>query len=344
MGQAFEEQLFPEPTPMEREPTSMQRGQPSTRRQQPSGGREQPFTGSEQPVGRQPQTRPRPEFKLTGTEADDVLRGDDSDNTYQAGGGDDLLLASPGNNTVIGGDGNDRLSYEALTGPITLMRGGNVLKADGSIDTRPDLSIETVIGARGERNGIDASGGSTASIDVDLSKERLTINGLPVVGSASITVKRFTDVIGSEVSDTLSGHYGSNDLNGSAGDDILIGLGGADRLTGGAGADTFKFSPGDSSARRFDKITDLEIGSDQIMGWEKIESVTQIGSTNSLRRRALSSLLNSTDFRANDAASFSMGERTFMAMNDGRDGFQRNSDTLIEITGFTGNLADLSII
>ncbi len=79
------------------------------------------------------------------------------------------------------------------------------------------------------------------------------------------------------------------------------------------------------------------------MSWNQVENVAQRGSTTSLNPNAISSLLNATDFTANDVASFSMGDRTFIAMNDARDGFQGESDSLIEITGFSGNLADLAI-
>ena len=292
-------------------------------------------------------------LNLIGTDLSDILRGNGDDNTYLGGGGDDLLLGSRGNDTVFGGSGLDTLSYLNLSGPVTLKRDGTILKADGSIDTRPDFSIETVIGARGQQNILDASGGfidpsvlaalnGAPLIDIDLSKERLTINGLPGIGSASLTVKEFTHVIGTEIADNLTGNNAANDLNGSAGNDRLTGLGGADRLTGGSGADVFQFSPGDSSMRTFDRINDLEIGTDRIMAWGSIgDEVTQLASTRSLRREDMSSLLNSTTFNAHAAVTFSMDTRTFLAMNDARAGFQGSSDSMVEITGYSGNLSDL---
>ena len=41
------------------------------------------------------------------------------------------------------------------------------------------------------------------------------------------------------------------------------------------------------------------------------------------------------------AATFSVGSRAFLALNDGTAGFNSRRDALIEITGFTGNLAIL---
>ena len=80
------------------------------------------------------------------------------------------------------------------------------------------------------------------------------------------------------------------------------------------------------------------------MAWGSIgEELAQLANTTSLRREDMSSLLNSTDFNANAAVTFNMDERTFLAMNDATAGFQGNSDTMIEITGYSGNLAGLSI-
>ena len=54
-----------------------------------------------------------------------------------------------------------------------------------------------------ERNVIETNGDSSASLDVDLSKGRLTVYGLSVVGSTSITAMNFLGVIGSDVADKL---------------------------------------------------------------------------------------------------------------------------------------------
>jgi Ca2+-binding RTX toxin-like protein len=296
---------------------------------------------------RPPRRPPAPDnsspLNLVGTEAPEVLVGDTSNNTYLAAGGDDTVIGSAGNDTISGGSGTDTLSYSNTPGPITLNRGGSVAKPGGGIDTIPDFSIETVIGAQGQRNRIDGSGGVTASLDVDLSQERLTINGLPGVGSASITVRQFTDVIGADKADILTGSAQANDLNGAGGDDIVTGLGGADRLTGGSGVDLFRFAPGDSSVNGYDLITDLAIGEDRIMVGGSASLVQGLGSIASLSREDLTKLLSTTTFVASSAASFSVGARSFLAINDGSAGFQGSMDTLIEITGYSGNLSALTI-
>ena len=176
----------------------------------------------------------------------------------------------------------------------------------------------------------------------------LTINNLPGIGSASLTVEHFQNVRGSENADIITGSNAENDLSGGAGNDLISGLSGSDKLTGGAGNDTFSFGRGDSLLTGFDRITDLEIGVDQIDGLVANSSVRNFGSVRSLNAGDLGQVLNSRSFGANLAASFSLGSgsgtRTFLALNDNRAGFQANNDMVIEITGYSGNLSDLQIV
>jgi len=294
---------------------------------------------------------------VNGSENEDLIVGDDNANvldgkggndTINGGGGDDTFIGSSGSDTYRGGSGFDTLSYEASSTGVTLVRGGTVVKADGSVDTIADFSIEAVVGARGTTNTIDGSNGTTASLAVDLSKESLTINNLPFVGTAQLVVRNFTDVKGSDNSDQLTGGSGANTLYGGGGDDVLNGLGGADILTGGAGNDTFVVSRRDSLLSSFDHITDLEIGTDVIDGVVATNAVHQLGAVRSLTTGDIGQVLNNQIFGADMAATFTLGSgsssRTFLALNDGQIGFQSNSDTIIEITGYSGTLNNLSVI
>ena len=293
---------------------------------------------------------------VNGSENNDVIIGDANANTLNGGGGndtisggggDDLLLGSSGSDVYRGGTGADTLSYEAFAGGITLVRGGTIIKADGSVDTIADFSVETIIGTKGAVNTIDGSTGVTAALNVDLSKQNLTITGLPFIGTAALTVKNFTDVNGSENADIITGDKGGNRLIGNGGNDILAGLGGKDILTGGAGADTFVFGLGDSLLSGFDQITDLEIGVDSIDGWAAT-AVANAGRAASLNAGDISKVLFGNNFLANGAAAFVVGatggDRTFLALNDSQVGFQAGKDLLVEITGFSGNLSNLAIV
>ena len=293
---------------------------------------------------------------VNGSENNDVILGDAKANTLNGaggndtisgGGGDDLLLGSSGTDVYRGGAGADTLSYEALAGGVTLVRGGTIIKADGSVDTIADFSVETIVGTKGAVNTIDGSTGATAALNVNLSNQNLTITGLPFIGTAALTVKNFTDVKGSENADLITGDKGANRLIGNGGNDILTGLGGKDILTGGAGADTFVFGYGDSLLSGFDQITDLAIGIDSIDGWAAA-SVKSAGRATSLNANDLGKVLFGNTFLANGAAAFVVGstggDRTFLALNDSQLGFQAGKDLIVEITGYTGSLSNLAIV
>ena len=293
---------------------------------------------------------------VNGSENNDVILGDAKANTLNGGGGndtisggggDDLLLGSSGSDVYRGGAGADRLSYEALAGGVTLVRGGTIIKADGSVDTIADFSVETIVGTKGAVNTIDGSTGATAALNVNLSNQNLTITGLPFIGTAALTVKNFTDVKGSENADLITGDRSANRLIGNGGNDILTGLGGKDILTGGAGADTFVFGYGDSLLSGFDQITDLAIGVDSIDGWAAA-SVKSAGRATSLNANDLGKVLFGNTFLANGAAAFVVGstggDRTFLALNDSQLGFQAGKDLIMEITGYTGSLSNLAIV
>jgi len=58
--------------------------------------------------------------------------------------------------------------------------------------------------------------------------------------------------------------------------------------------------------------------------------------------------LTATASAANRAATFSFadtaGPRTFLAINDATAGFSATNDAIVEITGFSGSLANLALI
>lgn len=285
---------------------------------------------------------------IVGDDKANVLNGLGGNDTISGGGGDDTLIGSTGSDTYRGGLGVDTLTYKSQTQAVTLVRGGTILKGDGSIDTIADFSVEAIEGASGQANTIDGSTGLTASLAVDLSKNNLTINNLPVIGSAKLVVKNFTNVKGSENADSIIGSAAANQLVGGGGNDVLTGLGGADRLTGGNGNDTFTFGKGDSRLSAMDWITDLQIGSDVIDAFVRAGSVQTLGTVNSLTGADLGQVLNAQTFRADSAASFTVGTgsttRTFLAFNDNRVGFQSDYDSLVEITGYSGQLSQLQVV
>lgn len=146
----------------------------------------------------------------------------------------------------------------------------------------------------------------------------------------------------------MRGTDGDDALFGRGGNNILIGGAGQDILTGGPGANTFLFqSLTDSllSGLGPDRIRDLKIGTDLIGGPNAVAAadVVQAGEVSRLSTRAIRRVLTADTFVANGAATFTVGRRTFLALNDSRPGFQPDGVAIINITGYTGNLADLAI-
>jgi Ca2+-binding RTX toxin-like protein len=279
-----------------------------------------------------------------------VIKGDVDDNIIEGSSANDLIVGSYGNDLISGGAGTDIVSYSDFDEPITLVRAGAVVKADGSTDVFPDFSVEAFVGAKGEANVIDASTGITAAVAIDLGEGSLTVSGIPGLDPVSFQVENFVGAIGTQNSDSITGSRTNNVLQGETGDDSIAGGRGKDILSGGEGSDTFVFEQGDSRAKRFDVITDLAIGTDIIDGWSEVSVVQNLGSIDALVKSEVCELLDSSALAQDAAALFQVtgqaGEeaRTFLAINDGSAGFSWKNDSLIEITGFSGDLEDLSII
>ena len=154
-------------------------------------------------------------------------------------------------------------------------------------------------------------------------------------------------VVGGFGNDTLSGLGGNDTLIGNAGNDVLEGGAGVDVLTGSSGSDRFVFSSlsdslllsGAGSGR--DQITDFEVGpgGDSIDGPSAATAI-YLGLVTALTETAIASVLTPSSFVANGAATFAFGSSFFVALNDSTAGFQASTDSIIDITGYTG--ADLT--
>ena len=126
---------------------------------------------------------------------------------------------------------------------------------------------------------------------------------------------------------------------------------GADQLTGLAGSDVFQVSsPGLSLLGALDRITDFSVGVDSLDGLTAVaaDKMARLGAVTALSEAGIASLLTANSFGASGAATFTLGSgstaRTFVALNDGVAGFQATADTLLEITGYAGDLRGLAVI
>ncbi|MEY4360282.1 MAG: hypothetical protein RLZZ631_1768, partial [Cyanobacteriota bacterium] len=107
-----------------------------------------------------------------------------------------------------------------------------------------------------------------------------------------------------------------------------------------------------SSSLIFDQITNLEAGSDWIDTPSTRTSaigVKQLGSVSALTASAIGTVLNAKGaFSRNGASTFTYsdpfsGTRTFLALNNSTSSFSSTGDAIIEITGYSGNLASLQV-
>lgn len=165
---------------------------------------------------------PPPANSISTTAGNDNITGDSLDN---------FILGSSGTDTIIGEAGTDTISYLSLGSAITIKAKGIVDKGAAGTDTMQN--IEQIIAPLRQTNTIDASTGSgTASMDVDLSQNRMAVNNLPGIGTLNFTVENFVNVTGTPNVDVLTGNIQDNYLVGGDGSDILSGLRGNDTLIG----------------------------------------------------------------------------------------------------------------
>ncbi|HLP88021.1 MAG TPA: SBBP repeat-containing protein [Nostocaceae cyanobacterium] len=144
--------------------------------------------------------------KIMGSHFNDTLIGNNSGNTFFAGGGDDVLIGGNGTNYFDGGIGNDTLNGGSGSDTLIGGLGNDTLNGNDGNDTlMGDAGADTLNGG----NGADR-------------------------------------LFGGADNDTLTGGSGNDALNGDAGNDVLtgvnlatFGVGEIDTLNGGIGADTF---------------------------------------------------------------------------------------------------------
>jgi Ca2+-binding RTX toxin-like protein len=135
------------------------------------------------------------------------------DDTIAGTSADDIIASSTGNDAMNGGSGTDTVSYLSMQSSISVEASGVIDKGLAGVDHI--TNIEHIIAPVAQANIIDASTGTgAASIDVDLSAHRLTVNGIPGLGTLSLQMDNFVNVIGTSNADSITGDSGNNYLVG----------------------------------------------------------------------------------------------------------------------------------
>lgn len=182
--------------------------------------------------------------KLTGTSAADNIFGLGGNDTIFGLSGNDVVNCGAGNDKADGGSGNDKLNGDAGN---DLLRGGAgndlLVGGAGADKLQGGADNDLLIGGAGA-DTLDGSGGTnTASYALRTSTTGIIANlqtgtgsGGDAAGDRYISI---SNIIGSDLNDTLIGNALANKLQGGAGDDLLNGGSGNDTLSGGAGTNKY---------------------------------------------------------------------------------------------------------
>jgi len=250
-----------------------------------------------------------------------VIYGSNGNDALYGGAGNDSLYGGAGNDSLYGGDGNDYLD------------GG-----DGNDYLDGGFGFDTINGGTGVDTTSYAFYGGP--INANLATGVVSFPGNSTLTDTLISIE---NLIGTAGNDTIYGSTADNDLRGGAGNDLLTGGIGKDTLTGGLGADRFDYrNLADSvfNTFTFDVITDFNAtaGNDLFVVSTARSVFSNAGNVAALDATSIAAILTNTTFTANSAAQFSIGSRTFVAINDTTAGFSSTTDAIIEVTGLTGTL------
>ena len=299
----------------------------------------------------------------TGNSLNNIITGNAGNNLLNGGLGADVMRGNAGNDTYVVDNVGDVVTetesagFDTVRSSISYALGANVenltligsaaingtgnnlnnvLTGNSAENTlKGGLGNDTYVIGTGD-TVIEALNAGTDTVQASITYalganvENLTLSGFAAING-----------IGNALNNILTGNIAANVLTGGAGEDILTGLG---------GSDTFRFALADSGLAAIDRITDFAIGTDILDGPTAVSTTNtkELGTVATLDQAGISALLTTKVFGTNQAATFTFGSvigvRTFLAFNDATTGFSSTSDGLIEITGYTGLLTNISIV
>nr|WP_309225817.1 calcium-binding protein [Sphaerospermopsis sp. LEGE 08334] len=262
----------------------------------------------------------------TGNSLNNAILGNSGNNVLNGGAGDDSLFGGAGNDTLMGGIGADT------------MTGGT----DNDwywVDNAGDSVIEYA------NEGTDKV---FTSISYTLTDNVEDLALQEIAGNINGTGNTLNNTITDNTKDNiLDGGAGNDIIRASRGNDTLIGGLGADTLTGGLDNDWFVYTNlTDSLLGGIDSIKDFNNSTetDRFVVNTARSVFNNVGVVSGLNATAIGSKLTTTDFGANAAALFTIGSKSYVAINDGTAGFDALSDAIVDITGYKGTLSTSSFV
>ncbi|MBE9058959.1 FG-GAP-like repeat-containing protein, partial [Sphaerospermopsis sp. LEGE 08334] len=262
----------------------------------------------------------------TGNSLNNAILGNSGNNVLNGGAGADSLFGGAGNDTLMGGIGADT------------MTGGT----DNDwywVDNAGDSVIEYA------NEGTDKVF-TTINYTLTDNVEDLALQ--EIAGNINGTGNTLNNTITDNTKDNiLDGAAGNDIIRASRGNDTLIGGLGADTLTGGLDNDRFVYTNlTDSLLGGIDSIKDFnnDTESDSFVVNTARSVFNNVGVVSGLNATAIGSKLTTTNFGANAAALFTIGSKSYVAINDGTAGFDALSDAIVDITGYKGTLSTSSFV
>ena len=248
-------------------------------------------------------------------------------------------------------DSSDYTGSTPGTGKTITFAAGSAtatLTIDPTVDStiEPDETVALILTA-----GTGYSIGTTAAIVGTILNDDISSLTTYTLGAGQSSLL----LLGSDQINGIGNDLG-NTITGNSNNNRLVGLLGADSLTGGGTADNDLFvynSLNESplgTGNSFDVITDFN-RMDRIVRPPSQATTTRlsspIGNISSLTALQIAGLLSTSTFSANSVAAFTATGRggTFIAMNDGRTGFQADSDAIIFLQNYilnTTNFVDFA--
>ncbi len=247
-------------------------------------------------------------------------------------GGNDVLMGGSGSDTLIGGVGNDVLIGGA---GADVLRGGSLpTPAPGPTATpRPTAPGEVVPApvATTPAPAPTAIPGPTAPAEVVPAPVATTPAPAPTATPGPTATPKIDPLVGAM----------EKTISNESPDGLLL-----PKPPSPEDVDTFTFPLlTHSLLAAFDTIVDFQIGIDVLDGPNPVaaKDIFKGGNVRELTQAQIQTALPRNRLGALGAGTFTFGDRTFVVLNDGRRGFQASTDAVIEITGYTGNLAELTI-
>ncbi len=262
----------------------------------------------------------------TGNSLNNTLFGNSGNNLLNGGAGADSLVGNAGNDTLMGGVGADSLTGET---------GNDWYWVDNASDSVIELANEGT-----DKVFTTISYTLTDNVeDLALQETAASINGT-----------------GNTLNNTITDNTKDNLLDGGAGNDIIRASRGNDTLTGGLGTDTLTGGLGNDRFVYTNLTHSLLAGIDSIKDFNnstetdrfQVSTARSVFNTVSgvtgLNATAIGNALTITNFGANAAALFTIGSKSYVAINDSTAGFSATSDAIVDITGYKGTLSTSSFV